>query len=107
MRQHIQYLQCFLPLVKNARIEKILPTTTLYSIINIICVSDPNPRGNVSIKRWGHGNYTLVRDDCVETTSALDAHLFINVPKGWTQEHGGFVSYIAKNEDEEVRHDRL
>ncbi|KAK3866031.1 hypothetical protein Pcinc_028406 [Petrolisthes cinctipes] len=64
--------------------------------------TEPNPRGNVSIRQWGHRSYTLVRDDCLESKSVLDAHLFVNVPKGWTQEHGGFVSYLAKDEDEEL-----
>ncbi|KAK4323476.1 hypothetical protein Pmani_005827 [Petrolisthes manimaculis] len=66
------------------------------------CGTEPNPRGSVSIKQWRHRSYTLVRDDCLESKSVLDAHMFVNVPKGLTQEHGGFISYLAKDEDEEL-----
>lgn len=34
--------------------------------------------------------------------AALDAFLYANVSQQWTQELGGHVTYIAKDEDEEV-----
>lgn len=60
------------------------------------------PRVNINVRRWSHGCYTLIRDDFVENKYALDANLFINVSDKWSQEHGGFISYIAKDQDEEL-----
>ncbi|XP_063846315.1 prolyl 3-hydroxylase OGFOD1-like [Scylla paramamosain] len=64
--------------------------------------AEPNPRCRVDPQRWGHKCYTLLRDDCVDQHSALDAYLFANVSKKWKQEMGGHITYIAKDEDEEL-----
>lgn len=53
-------------------------------------------------QRWGPGCYTLIRDDCVDGRAALDTFLYANVSQQWTHELGGHVTYIAKDEDEEV-----
>ncbi|XP_066984448.1 prolyl 3-hydroxylase OGFOD1-like isoform X2 [Macrobrachium rosenbergii] len=64
---------------------------------------DSNPGMIIDIRQWGHGCYTLLRDcDQAERSSALDASLFVRVSNKWTLEHGGFTSYIAKDEDEEL-----
>lgn len=68
----------------------------------IIYLSESCPRVGIDVRRWSHGCYTLIRDDTMENKCALDANLFINVSDKWSQEHGGFISYIAKDEDEEV-----
>lgn len=65
-------------------------------------VKESSPRVSIDARRWSHGCYTLLRDDCIEKKSALDANLFINVSEKWSQEHGGFISYIVKDEDEEL-----
>lgn len=53
-------------------------------------------------QRWGPGCYTLIRDDCVDSCAALDAFLYTNVSGQWTQQLGGHVTYLTKDEDEEV-----
>lgn len=54
------------------------------------------------MRKWSHGCFTLLRDDRLGKKPALEANLFISVSEQWSQEHGGFISYIAKDEDEEV-----
>ncbi|KAL8194726.1 UNVERIFIED_CONTAM: Prolyl 3-hydroxylase ogfod1 [Gekko kuhli] len=52
------------------------------------------------LRRWTKGCYTLVHD--AQTTEfALDLLLFCGC-EGWDVEWGGFTSYIAKDEDEEL-----
>ncbi|KAK7080128.1 Prolyl 3-hydroxylase ogfod1 [Halocaridina rubra] len=64
---------------------------------------DSSPGMTLSIRKWCHSCYTLIRDgDQGNQCSALDAMLFLGVPKGWELDHGGFTSYIAKDEDEEL-----
>ncbi|XP_036441810.1 prolyl 3-hydroxylase OGFOD1 [Colossoma macropomum] len=50
--------------------------------------------------RWAHGDYTLLHDS-VEREFALDLLLHLGC-KGWKAEFGGFTSYIAHDEDEEL-----
>ncbi|PKK23190.1 2-oxoglutarate and iron-dependent oxygenase domain containing 1, transcript variant X3 [Columba livia] len=52
------------------------------------------------LRRWTHGHYTLVHDTQA-TEFALDL-LFYCGCEGWDPEYGGFTSYIAKGEDEEL-----
>uniref|UniRef100_A0AAR2M2P1 Prolyl 4-hydroxylase alpha subunit domain-containing protein n=1 Tax=Pygocentrus nattereri TaxID=42514 RepID=A0AAR2M2P1_PYGNA len=52
------------------------------------------------LRRWAHGNYTLLHDS-VEREFALDLLLHLGC-KGWKAEFGGFTSYIAHDEDEEL-----
>ncbi|XP_061231799.1 prolyl 3-hydroxylase OGFOD1 [Neopsephotus bourkii] len=52
------------------------------------------------LRRWTHGHYTLV-DDTQATEFALDL-LFYCGCEDWDPEYGGFTSYIAKGEDEEL-----
>lgn len=66
------------------------------------CSAEPNPQCHVEAQRWGPGCYTLIRDDCVDSRAALDTFLYANVSQQWTQELGGHVTYIAKDEDEEL-----
>uniref|UniRef100_T1JIB2 Prolyl 4-hydroxylase alpha subunit domain-containing protein n=1 Tax=Strigamia maritima TaxID=126957 RepID=T1JIB2_STRMM len=54
----------------------------------------------LQLNRWKHEFYTLICDQ-QETECGLDLRLFLNC-EGWNQEFGGFVSYLAKDEDEEL-----
>ncbi|KAG7468660.1 hypothetical protein MATL_G00145490 [Megalops atlanticus] len=54
------------------------------------------------LRRWRHGDYTLVHDtDLHNTEFALDLLLYCGC-EGWQEEFGGFTSYIANGEDEEL-----
>ncbi len=52
------------------------------------------------VRRWSHGCYTLLSDSDL-ARAALDVSLFVSC-ESWSEKVGGFHSYIAKNEDEEV-----
>uniref|UniRef100_A0A673MYX5 Prolyl 3-hydroxylase OGFOD1 n=1 Tax=Sinocyclocheilus rhinocerous TaxID=307959 RepID=A0A673MYX5_9TELE len=52
------------------------------------------------LRRWTHGDYTLLHDS-VKREYALDLQLHMGCA-GWKSEFGGFTSYIAHDEDEEV-----
>ncbi|TTL88694.1 Prolyl 3-hydroxylase OGFOD1 [Bagarius yarrelli] len=52
------------------------------------------------LRRWSHGDYTLLHDS-VKREFALDLLLHLGCP-GWKVEFGGFTSYIADDEDQEV-----
>ncbi|KAL6039450.1 hypothetical protein STEG23_025155 [Scotinomys teguina] len=52
------------------------------------------------LRHWKTGHYTLVHDN-VKTEFALDLFLYCGC-EGWEPEYGGFTSYIAKGEDEEL-----
>ncbi|XP_059120548.1 prolyl 3-hydroxylase OGFOD1 isoform X3 [Peromyscus eremicus] len=52
------------------------------------------------LRHWKTGHYTLVHDNS-KTEFALDLFLYCGC-EGWEPEYGGFTSYIAKGEDEEV-----
>ncbi|KAG1694108.1 Prolyl 3-hydroxylase OGFOD1 [Nymphon striatum] len=54
------------------------------------------------LTRWGHQNYSLVRDDDFNSSkSCLNALMYFNCD-GWTREMGGFASYIAKEDEQEL-----
>ncbi|XP_054426228.1 prolyl 3-hydroxylase OGFOD1 isoform X2 [Pteronotus mesoamericanus] len=52
------------------------------------------------LRRWQTGHYTLIHDNG-KTEFALDLLLYCGC-EGWEPEYGGFTSYIAKGEDEEL-----
>ncbi|KAM9626130.1 prolyl 3-hydroxylase OGFOD1 isoform 2-T2 [Morphnus guianensis] len=52
------------------------------------------------LRRWTHRHYTLVHDTWA-TEFALDLLFFCGC-EDWDPEYGGFTSYIAKGEDEEL-----
>ncbi|XP_076988608.1 prolyl 3-hydroxylase OGFOD1 [Tamandua tetradactyla] len=52
------------------------------------------------LRHWKTGHYTLVHDNS-KTEFALDLLLYCGC-EGWEPEYGGFTSYIAKGEDEEL-----
>uniref|UniRef100_A0A8C3WTH3 2-oxoglutarate and iron dependent oxygenase domain containing 1 n=1 Tax=Catagonus wagneri TaxID=51154 RepID=A0A8C3WTH3_9CETA len=52
------------------------------------------------LRHWKTGHYTLIYDN-TKTEFALDL-LFYCGCEGWEPEYGGFTSYIAKGEDEEL-----
>ena len=60
-----------------------------------------DPRCHHEIRRWRQGGYTLIRDDDNTAEFALDARLFFGV-SDYNLEQGGFSSYVAKDEDEEL-----
>ncbi|XP_029495122.1 prolyl 3-hydroxylase OGFOD1 isoform X2 [Oncorhynchus nerka] len=54
------------------------------------------------LRRWAHGDYTLLHDgDASKAEYALDLLLPLSCPD-WQTEFGGFTSYIANEEDEEL-----
>ncbi|XP_050401516.2 prolyl 3-hydroxylase OGFOD1 isoform X1 [Patella vulgata] len=55
------------------------------------------------VRKWQHGCYTLAHDTSHESNAefALDAVLYIGC-SDWKTEYGGFTSYIAKDEDDEL-----
>lgn len=58
-----------------------------------------------SVYRVGKSCYTMVDDEVVDETEQLGCCLDFNLflfPNEWDDEHGGFISYITKNEEEEV-----
>ncbi|XP_033896237.3 prolyl 3-hydroxylase OGFOD1 isoform X2 [Acipenser ruthenus] len=62
--------------------------------------SAPVCRGE--LRRWRHGDYTIVHDtDVGNAEFALDLLLFLGC-EDWQTEYGGFTSYIANGEDEEL-----
>jgi hypothetical protein len=64
---------------------------------------EKNPRCRGAVRRWKQGCYTLIHDtDSEGAEYALDTMLFCDC-RGWQQEYGGFTSYIARGDDEEVR----
>ncbi|XP_022105477.1 prolyl 3-hydroxylase OGFOD1-like [Acanthaster planci] len=72
----------------------------------IVIVSKPtpyNPRCRAEVRRWSHGCYTLLHDTDTEGSEfALDAVIHFGCPPDWQTHHGGYISYIAKAEDEEL-----
>ncbi|WAR24149.1 OGFD1-like protein [Mya arenaria] len=59
-------------------------------------------RCRTCVRHWGHCSYTLVHDTNTEGAEfALDLVLYVGCAD-WDMEYGGFTSYIAKGEDEEV-----
>lgn len=52
------------------------------------------------LRHWNTGHYTLIHDNS-QTEFALDLLLYCGC-EGWEPEFGGFTSYIAKGEDEEL-----
>uniref|UniRef100_A0A2K6GAM2 2-oxoglutarate and iron dependent oxygenase domain containing 1 n=1 Tax=Propithecus coquereli TaxID=379532 RepID=A0A2K6GAM2_PROCO len=61
-------------------------------------VSVPTCQGE--LRHWKTGHYTLIHDNS-KTEFALDLILYCGC-EGWEPEYGGFTSYIAKGEDEEL-----
>uniref|UniRef100_A0A4W5M764 Prolyl 3-hydroxylase OGFOD1 n=1 Tax=Hucho hucho TaxID=62062 RepID=A0A4W5M764_9TELE len=54
------------------------------------------------LRRWAHGGYTLLHDgDASRAEYALDLLLPLSCPD-WQTEFGGFTSYVANEEDEEL-----
>ncbi|XP_076338734.1 prolyl 3-hydroxylase sud1 isoform X2 [Tachypleus tridentatus] len=61
-----------------------------------------DPKCQMHVRQWKHGSYALAYDDDKEMAECgLDATLFLNCNE-WKSEYGGFISYIAKGEDEEL-----
>lgn len=54
------------------------------------------------LRHWEHGHYTMINDNDPDRQEfALDLLLFCGC-EDWETEYGGFTSYIAKEEDEEL-----
>ncbi len=72
---------------------------------NNIATNEPREMSKCyfEIRRWKQGMYTLITDDDSEIkTKALDLMVFFAC-KSWSIECGGHVTYIARDEDNEVR----
>jgi hypothetical protein len=59
------------------------------------------PQCSYELQQWRKGFYTLLRDDHMSNKYALDAIIYFNA-HSMKQLQGGFVSYIARDADEEV-----
>ncbi|CAG2168977.1 unnamed protein product [Oppiella nova] len=66
--------------------------------------SEGNPRCRGEIRRWSHSCYTLIHDNSAELSekAALDVVIHFNCDNEFDRENGGFISYIARGEDEEL-----
>ena len=62
-----------------------------------------DPRCKIEVRKWKQGNYTLLNDEKVGNNDkfCLEGRLFFN-SDFWNIEYGGFSSYVAKDEDEEL-----
>ncbi|XP_068115951.1 prolyl 3-hydroxylase OGFOD1 [Hyperolius riggenbachi] len=64
--------------------------------------SDRVPMCYGELRHWEHGHYTLIHDHDPERQEfALDLMWFCGC-EDWDTDYGGFTSYIAKEEDEEL-----
>jgi hypothetical protein len=55
------------------------------------------------VRRWKHGYYTLITDvDAELQVNCLDTMMFFNCTEAYNEDCGGNISYIAKDEDDEV-----
>lgn len=62
-----------------------------------------NPKFHCEIRRWKPGTYTLITDDNDEIKKeALDLMIYFGC-QNWNISCGGNVSYIARDEDTEVK----
>ncbi|KAM4614559.1 prolyl 3-hydroxylase OGFOD1 [Discoglossus pictus] len=65
-------------------------------------VGEHTPTCSGELRHWTHGHYTMIHDHDPERHEfALDLLLFCGC-EDWKAEYGGFTSYIAKGEDEEL-----
>ncbi|KAH9523774.1 Prolyl 3-hydroxylase ogfod1 [Bulinus truncatus] len=65
--------------------------------------STSGSRCKSEVCRWQHGCYTLVYDTDPDMEDyALDTMMYIGCKKEWDSDCGGYTSYIAKGEDEEL-----
>ena len=68
--------------------------------------SDLNCKCRGEVRLWTSKNYTLIHDYAAETSegAALDVVVHFNTENDneFAKENGGFISYIAKDEDEEL-----
>jgi len=61
-----------------------------------------DPKCKIEVRRWRQGSYTLLSDAKANNDKYfVDGRLFFNC-QDWNIEQGGFTSYIAKDEDEEL-----
>ena len=65
-----------------------------------------DPKCKIEVRKWKQGNYTLLNDEKVGSNNeddhfCLEGRLFFN-SDFWNIEYGGFSSYVAKDEDEEL-----
>ncbi|CAL1271394.1 unnamed protein product [Larinioides sclopetarius] len=56
---------------------------------------------NSTIRKWSPGSYTLLHDQSFLEYATLNAGLCFNCPE-WEVEYGGYTSYVAKDEKEEL-----
>lgn len=60
----------------------------------------------ISLNRYKHGSYSMTDSQIADETKhdgyCLDLMLFLSESESWKEEAGGFVSYIAENDPNEV-----
>ncbi|RUS77524.1 hypothetical protein EGW08_014708 [Elysia chlorotica] len=62
-----------------------------------------NPRCRSEVRKWEHGCYTLAHDTDTEIQDfALDVMMYVGCDNEWCFDNGGYTSYIAKGEDDEL-----
>lgn len=64
--------------------------------------SSEGAKCKMAVQQWKHGSYSLLADSPAENEKAgLDLKCFFNAGD-WKMSYGGFTSYVAKGEDEEL-----
>ncbi|XP_074603599.1 prolyl 3-hydroxylase sud1 [Brevipalpus obovatus] len=64
-----------------------------------------DPRCSIQIRRWTKGSYSLIHDEDPEVMiegPKLDVILHLNHNFTTNRDSGGFISYIAKNDDDDL-----
>ena len=78
------------------------PGTSSSTSVAISHNPENHPKFSLEVRRWKQGSYTLINDNDEEIKSkALDLMVFFG-SKSWSIESGGNISYIARDEDNEV-----
>lgn len=82
-----------------------LPLAPLPNIKQVKTAKSRNPRLQIQLRKWTHGCYSLVHDhdpEVLDEEAKLDCILHFNHDHQTVRERGGFISYIAKDADEEL-----
>ncbi|XP_021917773.1 prolyl 3-hydroxylase OGFOD1 isoform X2 [Zootermopsis nevadensis] len=88
-------------LLKSEQFFKLLGNITNLELMPSQNTEVMLPQCSYELQRWKNGFYTLMRDDHMSNEYALDAIIHFNV-HSLKQLQGGFVSYVARDADEEL-----
>lgn len=82
--------------------DEAVPSTSKNDSKKVPDDKEIDPKCKIEVRRWRQGSYTLLNDANANNDKFfLDGRLFFNC-QDWNLEQGGFTSYIAKDEDEEL-----